>query len=109
MVYKPGQSGNPAGKRKGAPDRRREKYDVAAKLAAAGCDPIQVLMELMRPDQEPMTRLHAARILINKVAPDLKAIEGDFFGDRKREIHIYELDAFKVKMQELIEHNKSDH
>jgi len=57
MVYKPGQSGNPAGKRKGAPDRRREKYDVAAKLAAAGCDPIQVLMELMLQHKHLLIKL----------------------------------------------------
>ena len=77
-------------------------------LADAGVDPTAVLIELMRPDQEPMIRLHAARVLINKIAPDLKAIEADF-GESKKEVHIYELDAFKVKMQELIAHNKSDH
>lgn len=79
--WKPGESGNPAGKPKGTVNR----IDVRERCEALGCDPFRVLAQIANGDHEGLmvpaaaislqSRLKAATELASYMAPKLKSIE----------------------------------
>lgn len=92
MKFKPGQTGNPTGRPKGIQDKRTHYYDVQAKLAEMGHDPVAALITLAKDTaSDPELRFKANRELIGKVAPVLKAIEHK--GDTEMASDLAELKA----------------
>lgn len=72
--FKPGQSGNLAGKPKGI--KNKIQYDVAKTLKENNFDPIIELIEIARdPKSGCRVRLEATMDLLSYVAPKLKSIE----------------------------------
>lgn len=85
QLFKPGQSGNPSGRRKGAKDIRCYKREVWEACEIVGVDPFLVLAEiaagvLEKADGTPerinaYLRKEAASELCQYLKPKLKAIE----------------------------------
>src|SRR4051812_22060840 len=80
MRFEPGQSGNPAGRKAGQPNRLTM---VARAQIAAGADPVGFLQRVMAGDAvaqangEPVAptldqRIRAAMTLANKLVPDAR-------------------------------------
>lgn len=96
--WKPGESGNPAGRPKGSMNR----IDVRERCEALGCDPFRVLAQIANGDHEGLmvsasaislqSRLKAATELASYIAPKLKSIEVQTDGDNEtRNVYVVTL------------------
>jgi|GEM_PF-6221654 len=84
-LFQPGQSGNPAGRKKGLKDKRHYKQEVWEACEKVGIDPFVVLAEiaagvLKKPDGVPekingYLRKEAAAELCQYLKPKLKSVE----------------------------------
>ena len=85
MAFKPGQSGNPAGRRSGLPDKRLQYKQIKEILNAKGCNPFEVMAEMaMGNEYEDSIRLQAAKELAQYIAPKLKGVTIDLGEDGKK-------------------------
>ena len=82
MPFRPGQSGNPTGRPRGAKTKlslktREGIWKHIEQLATAGRDanPFSVLINLMLDSDDESIRLHAATALSDRLLPKLKATE----------------------------------
>ncbi len=101
---KPGEIRNPAGKKAGLPDARREFFNIKQKLIDSGMCPFDTLIELMRPDHEPKIRQKSAIELAHYVVPPLKSVElsHNLTADD-------DLKRFAEQMTNLVAYFKSDY
>lgn len=63
---------------KGRPkgSKNKNKYDVAAKLDLAGCDPVTEMVQMIRdPDVKPEVKANLLKELVKYIAPQQKAVE----------------------------------
>jgi hypothetical protein len=84
-LFQPGQSGNPAGRRKGSKDKRHYKAEVWEACEKVGVDPFVVLAQIaagiletpegVREKINAYLRKEAAAELCQYLKPKLKAIE----------------------------------
>lgn len=65
-LFKKGQSGNPAGKPKGAGDRRLE---IRRMLEARGTEVVETLLDMALVDRDP----HALKLIMERISPKPRA------------------------------------
>lgn len=65
-LFKKGQSGNPAGKPKGAGDRRLE---IRRMLEAKGTEVVETLLDMALVDRDP----HALKLIMERISPKPRA------------------------------------
>lgn len=75
MPFRPGESGNPSGRPKGARTKARLP-DVVDKLIARGVHPVDAILDLI-PELRPEQKLTAYRALLEYSCPKPTLLMGD--------------------------------
>lgn len=95
MPFRPGQSGNPSGRPRGAKTRlalktRESIWKHIEQMATEGCDanPFAVLIGLMLDSEDEHIRVACAVALADRLLPKLKAVELSGDPDRPPVIQI---------------------
>lgn len=97
MTWQKGQSGNPAGRRKGSQNKLTvttrallweciEQYSTADK----SCNPFVRAVELLRDEQDPAVLLRAIDFLGDRLLPKLSAVKVS--GDAEAPLYVYQVE-----------------